>query len=303
MSADVQRFLDALRAERNASAHTLRAYEGDLRHLQEWLDKQGIERAIVELDHRTLRAWLGSMHESCNPRTLARRLSTLRSFFAFHVRRGRVASNTAELLQMPRTGRPLRKFLNVDESFALMEGSADDPLTLRNRALWEVLYGSGLRVSELVGVERDDLDLQDGWVRVLGKGNKERQVPLTAPAVRALRHWLDRRHELASKGKTPTPRVFLNARGGPISTRSVRRLLKEDLIRRGVTTDVSPHGLRHSFATHQLDAGADLRGIQEMLGHASLSTTQKYTHVSMARIMEEYDALHPRAKRKRDDSE
>ncbi len=163
-------------------------------------------------------------------------------------------------------------------------------------AMWEVAYGSGLRVSELVGLNLRDVDLKQDWIRTIGKGDKERIVPMGSKANTAVQLYLSRRHELVQEN-SPDGAVFLNFRGGRLSDRSVRRLLKDHLIRAGLDTEVTPHGLRHSFATHLLDAGADLRGIQEMLGHASLSTTQRYTHVSVDRLTQVYDAAHPRAHR------
>jgi len=297
--SDMEAFLGAMRAERGASDETLRAYRADLVDVAMWLVQVG--RASFkpsELSHRDLRVYLSTLLERCQDVSIARKVSCLRSFYRFLVRRGRSDSNPAELLRLPRGKKALRNFLNVDEAFALIDGSERiDVLGVRNTAIWELLYGSGLRVSELVGLDLELLDLEEGWVRVTGKGSKERDVPLTSASVRAIRRYLTLRIELVGKAPTPSRAVFLNVRGGRISTRSVRRLLKEDLVRNDVNTDISPHGLRHSFATHQLDSGADLRGIQEMLGHASLSTTQKYTHVSIGTLMEEYDKAHPRARR------
>lgn len=296
---DTDAFLDAMRAERGASPHTLRAYRGDLEQLKAWLEETGRGAlAPSDLSHKVLRLWLGAMVERCQASTLSRRVSCLRAFYAWLVRRGRARENPAELLRLPKVKQDLRNFLNVDEAFALVAPTSRvDPIGLRDLAMWEVLYGSGLRVSELVGLDLASLDLDAGWVRVLGKGSKERDVPLTEPAIDAIRAYLAARRELVAKAPTPPQALFLNYEGGRITDRSVRRLLKQDLIRKGVNTDVSPHGLRHSFATHQLDTNADLRGIQELLGHASLSTTQRYTHVALGTLMEAYDQAHPRARR------
>lgn len=296
---DMEAFLGAMRAERGASDETLRAYRADLIDVGMWLVQIGrASFRASELTHRDLRVYLASLLQRCQDVSIARKVSCLRSFYGFLVRRGRAESNPAELLRLPRGKKALRNFLNVDEAFALIDGSERvDAIGLRNTAIWEVTYGSGLRVSEVVGLDLDRLDLDAGWVRVLGKGSKEREVPLTSASVHALEAWLRLRPELAAKASERTPAVFLNATGDRITTRSVRRLLKADLIKNGVQTDISPHGLRHSFATHQLDSGADLRGIQEMLGHSSLSTTQMYTHVSIGALMEEYDKAHPRARR------
>ena len=166
--------------------------------------------------------------------------------------------------------------------------------------MWEIAYGSGVRVSELVGLNLTSLDLAEGWIRVIGKGDKERMVPLGRKAVKALGPYLSRRSELVSQS-SDDPALFLNFRGGRLTSRSVQRLLDQHLLRAGLDTSITPHGLRHSFATHLLDAGADLRGIQEMMGHSSLSTTQRYTHVSVDRLMQVYDETHPRAKKKKEE--
>jgi integrase/recombinase XerC len=185
--------------------------------------------------------------------------------------------------------------MGVDDVLQLLEKNAKDtPIGRRDHAMWEVAYGCGLRVSELVGLDVDRVDMDEQWVKVSGKGDKERMVPLPRKAKEALEAYYAKRPEML---KEPNDAIFLNVRGGRLTTRSVRRLLKQHLIAAGLDPDVTPHGLRHSFATHLLDSGADLRGIQELLGHASLSTTERYTHVSMQRLVEAYDKAHPRAKR------
>jgi integrase/recombinase XerC len=291
-------FLNAMRAERGASPETLRAYGADLHGLMTWLDDSGLgERTPGELTHRHLRAWLGSLHEDRTVATVGRKLSCVRSFYKHLVRRGACDKNPAELLRSPKDKRGLRNFLNVDQAFALVDIPRDSILGLRNTAMWEVLYGSGLRVTEMVSLDMEHLELDDGWLRVFGKGRKERHVPITDAARAALKTYFLRRPELLAKAVSPSTAIFLNYRGGRIRSRSVARLLKQDLIRGGVATDVSPHGLRHSFATHILDSGGDLRAIQELLGHSNLSTTQRYTHVSMGALMAAYDDAHPRARR------
>ena len=296
----VEAFLTTMRAERGASPQTLRAYRADLRGLLAWLEASEIgDRTPDQISHKDLRRWLGSMAESSAVSTLCRKISTLRTFYRHLNKRGLCASNPAELLTLPRKGRPLAAVLNVDEAFALIDREgAGEPLEARNKAMWELLYGSGLRVSEMAGLDLGEVDLEEGWVVVVGKGSKERLVPLTDPCAAAIRAWLPIRAALIEEhAKVGQEALFLNHRGGRLSVRSVRRLIGDDLIKAGVPTQISPHGLRHSFATHMLDGGADLRGIQELLGHASLSTTQQYTHLSLGSLMAAYDDAHPRARR------
>lgn len=294
-------FLDALRAEKNASPQTIRAYKSDLTHLILWLQEKGFgDLEPGSVTRATLRRWLGELGEECKGSTLRRKLSSARSFYRFLEQRGRIQHNPALSLTMPKASQTLGRHMNVDETFALMDMSrGDDALSFRDAAMWECLYGSGMRVGELVGLNMGDLELDRGWARVLGKGDKERMVPLTSVSVKALSRYMLRRGELLAKAPQATDAVFLNHRGGRISTRSVRRLLKNDLVRAGLPTVASPHSLRHSFATHMVESGADLRSVQEMLGHANLSTTQKYTHMAIGTLMSAYDDAHPRARKQK----
>lgn len=298
---EVGAWLRRVAAEQGASDETIRAYRTDLRTLYEWLFETGrpTEPAAVELRH--LRAWLAAHHGDWSRATIARRLSAIRTFFASLVRRGGLSVNPASLLVAPRSKQALSNLLTVDDAHTLLSAPvvADDPLSSRDRAMFELLYGSGLRVSELAGLDVRDVRLDDGWVRVLGKGRKQRDVPVPRAARAALRRWLRDRDEVADRADEPTDALFLNARGGRLTARSVRRRLERAQVQAGTVGRVSPHGLRHSFATHLLDGGADLRAIQELLGHASLSTTERYTHVSLERLMSVYDAAHPRAARRR----
>ncbi|WP_158542348.1 tyrosine recombinase XerC [Lujinxingia litoralis] len=293
----IDQFITYLRVERGASAHTRRAYASDLRQLADFLAERGRENPDPgELTLHDLRAFIADRFDENQASSLARKISTLRSFWTFLNKKRLVESNPAELLSSPKVQKPLRNYLGVDEIFHLLDGHrGDSVLGVRDMAIWEVGYGAGLRVSELVGLNKQDIDLQQGWVQTVGKGNKERKVPLGTKACAALERYLARRHELVGD-KTDADAIFLNHRGGRLSDRSVRRLLKDHLVRAGLDTSLTPHGLRHSYATHLLDAGADLRGIQELLGHSNLSTTQRYTHVSIDRLMEVYDAAHPRAR-------
>ncbi len=293
-------YLDYMEAERGASDETVRAYASDLEQLHAFMCEVRHSDAI-DIDDvmpRDLRLWLRDRsHEEHNkPASIARKISAVRSFYRFLMRKGHAALNPAELIASPKVSHALTNFLSVDDIFHLLERYApDDVLGVRDMAMWETAYGAGLRVSELVGLDLDSLDFTQGWARVIGKGDKERMVPLGTKAIEALKRYLARRMELVSE---PTLALFLNFRGGRLTSRSVHRLLKAHLIRAGLDPEVTPHGLRHSFATHLLDSGADLRSIQEMLGHASLSTTQRYTHVSLQQVVSAYDAAHPRARRR-----
>jgi integrase/recombinase XerC len=299
LSARVDQFVDYLRAEKGASAHTIRAYASDLAQLGTFLeDSFGLvdpDPATLKLHH--LRGFIAQRFDANQSSSLARKIATLRSFWTFMVKKRLVEDNPAELLSAPKVSKPLRNYMTVDEIFHLLDShQGEGVLGVRDMAIWELGYATGLRVSELVGLDLDSLDLVEGWVRTLGKGNKERQVPVGSKAKGALSRYLARRHELID-GDQAQGALFLNHRGSRLTDRSVRRLLKEHLLRAGLDTSITPHGLRHSFATHLLDSGADLRTIQEMLGHENLSTTQRYTHVSIDRLMQVYDAAHPRARR------
>lgn len=297
---ETEQFLSALRVERGLSPNTVRAYGGDLRAFFGFWDDEGLRplsARTVEVGH--LRRFVAAHYDVLARSTLARRLSALRTFLDWWVKRGAIGANPGKLVAAPKGRRPLVKFLSVDDVFALMDGTPDPdrPLDVRNRAMWELLYGSGLRVGELQGLNVSDIDAVDGWVRVRGKGNKERDVPLGGASLVALKRYVPARAQLLDQGVDPDqPALFLNARGGRLSARSVRRLLEREQALRGLARRVSPHGLRHSFATHLLDGGADLRSIQELLGHANLATTERYTHVSLDQLMRVYDRAHPRAR-------
>jgi tyrosine recombinase XerC len=290
--------LRAQRAERDLSPHTLAAYRSDLAQFRTWAARAGIT-TLEAVDRRALRRHVAYLSERRYARrSIARKLSSVRSLLAWAVRRGLLETNAATDLPAPKLDRPLPRVLKADEAAELCElPSGDDPAGLRDRAALEVLYGSGVRVSELCGLDLDDLDLDGGFVRVTGKGRKQRRVPLSDPAVAALGAYLVRGRPafLARSEVPPAPgALLLNARGGRLSPRSVRALLdryqKDEVSRRA-----SPHSLRHSFATHLLDGGADLRVVQELLGHESLATTQIYTHVSTERLRIVYEQSHPRA--------
>lgn len=292
-------FCDYLRSERSASPETLRAYRGDVEAFFAWVSAADGPADAASIDVRWVRRYLSAVIDTQKRSTVARRLSALRSFFRFLVRRGKATSNPAALVGTPKQEGQKTEFLTVDEMFRLLDQlETSNPLRIRDLAIWELLYGSGLRVSEASSIDLDDLDLESGWVRVLGKGSKEREVPLSDTSIRSLQRYLVVRPTLRDgEGRQDAEALILNARGGRLTPRSIRRLLKKAQADAGLDQRVSPHGLRHSFATHLLDGGADLRSIQAMLGHSSLSTTQRYTHVSLDRLMDVYDSAHPRARR------
>jgi integrase/recombinase XerC len=311
MQTAIEEYLQYLVAERNASPHTLRNYRSDLQQFVAYLaEASDGPPAPDRVDALAVRGFLARLHGERLARTsVARKLAALRAFFRFLCRRGRLRTNPAELVQSPRVPVRTTPHLSVDQAFQLMAASASgagrDPdasplasvLTCRDRAILEVFYAAGLRIGELVGLDLPDLDMDAGLVRVMGKGRKERIVPVGKPALQALQAYLDVRDRLACRaGPADSPAVFLNARGGRLTERSVSRVVLGLLLASGLGRRITPHGLRHSFATHLLSAGADLRAIQELLGHARLSTTQRYTHVGLDRVMQVYDDAHPRAR-------
>lgn len=295
-SPHVDAFLRHLEVSRALSPHTLKAYAQDLKALEAYLAPQNV--ALEKVTHLHLRGFLGVQSVSLAPASRARRLAGIKSFYGFLARRKIIEVNPARRVKTPKLPQRLPRAVPVDEAFALMEApDAQKLLGLRDMAMLEVLYGGGLRVSELCGLDVRDLDARSKTVRVLGKGNKERLCPLHDGAMEALRAWLERRSELLAKpGKKQAPEaLFLNFRGGRLTTRSVERHLERYVQQLGLQRKVSPHALRHSFATHLLAGGADIRSIQELLGHASLSTTQRYTAVSFEQLQSVYDKAHPRA--------
>jgi len=288
-----------LRSERAVSSHSLRAYRGDVAGLLEHARRMGRNR-VADIDLLVLRSWLaGQASRGMARTTLARRAAAARGFTAWARREGLVASDPGALLATPRTGRSLPGVLRRDEADALLHVAGlaaddEDPVGLRDLAVLEVLYASGIRVGELCGLDRDDVDLSRRVLRVLGKGSKERTVPVGVPALRAVDRWLeDGRPSLATDDSGPA--LFLGSRGRRVDPRTVRRAVHDLLAHVPGAPDLGPHGLRHSAATHLLEGGADLRSVQELLGHATLATTQIYTHVSVDRLRATYDQAHPRA--------
>jgi integrase/recombinase XerC len=296
---EVARFLAYLATERRSSPHTLKAYRVDLAQYAAHLFAAG--EPLVPSSPGRVRSFLAAAAGESGSVSLARKLSAVRSLYRFLVREGLALVNPARVVASPRRPKRLPKVLSESEVAALVEApKLATPLERRDRAFLELLYGSGLRVSELTGLDLGDLDLAQGLVQVLGKRNKERIVPFGRQASLALRRYLDEGRPVLAAGPDHAragAAVFLNHRGGRLTTRSVARRLERATLAAGLPRHVHPHMLRHCFATHLLGNGADLRGIQELLGHASLSTTQRYTHLDWKRLAEVYDAAHPRARR------
>jgi integrase/recombinase XerC len=286
---------------RGLSEHTLRSYLSDLRQYRTFLEKMKPAAAPpgeIPVDHLLIRSFLATLHRrGFKKSTLSRKVATLRSFYRYLLREGQVPFNPAALIQLPRQEIHVPVVLSADEMLALLKVPfPDDAAGCRDRAIIELFYSTGIRVSELTGLNIGDLRPGEGLVKVRGKGRKERIVPVGSPALQAVEAYLQRRKE-AGEGRSDggAEPLFLSRRGGRMNRRGVTRVLERTVRMSGNERRISPHALRHTFATHLLDAGADLRSIQEMLGHRSLSTTQKYTSVSVSRLMEIYDRAHPRA--------
>ena len=288
----IQQFELYLETERAVSPHTSSAYRSDLAQLLNFaVAEKGEGVSADDVDHLLLRRYLAGLAKTSKKSSIGRKLAAIRSFFRFLVRRGILAKNPAELIATPKKEQRLPFHLDIDQTTTLMEAPGiDQKYALRDRAILELLYSSGLRVSELTGLNIGELDLAAGMVRVTGKGGKERIVPVGSRALEAVTEYLEERREYRI-----SEALFLNSRGDRINRRSVARVVDTHVMRIAAFKRISPHTLRHTFATHLLEGGADLRAIQELLGHASLSTTQKYTHVSIDRLMEVYDKAHPKA--------
>lgn len=302
----IRRFLEHLREERNYSPHTARAYRGDLERFlaflaRDFLNKEPDAVRPAEVDALAVRSFLAALSRQGLSRTSqGRALAAVRSLLRFAGREGLMATNPAAAVRAPKAPRPLPRHLRPGEVETVIEAEAtlDERLVPRDRALFELLYATGLRVGELVSLDWSDVDLTARTLRVMGKGGKERMVPFGRPAGAALGAWRSRWNEVRGAAADDDDPIFLNARGGRLTDRSVRRILDQAVAATAVAPGVHPHTLRHTFATHLLEAGADLRAIQELLGHSSLSTTQKYTHLEIQRLLDVYRQGHPRAKRR-----
>lgn len=297
-------FLAHLENERRVSAHTTDAYRRDLAGLRDFAEsrKGGGPVDVSGVDVYVLRGWLGGLSRTLSPSSVARKVAAVRTFYRYLRRRGYVKKNVADELASPKVRRPLPTFVSVDAASQIVEIPSDDARAgeatrVRDRAILEILYGSGLRVGELVRLDLGDVDLRRGEARVLGKGKKERLVPLGAKSTEAVSRYLAVRAELQSPKSPLDPRaLFVSVRGRRLTSRWVQKLVRTWGALGAGRADLHPHALRHSCATHLLDGGADLRAIQEILGHSSLSTTQRYTHVSVEHLLKVYDASHPLAR-------
>ena len=302
----LNQFLEHLRYERNLSEHTLRNYSSDLEQFYEYLapanPKSGkrTEPALAAIDHITVREWLATLHAGQKQKTsIARKLAALRTFFQFLVREGMLELNPAKLVSTPRLEKKLPKHLSIEEAIKFVETpNLETDLGKRDRAMLELMYATGVRVAELTKLNIGHIDFKNRLIRVTGKRRKERIIPFGEPALDALKTYLEIREgflDAAPISEREPEALFLNYQGTRITTRSVGRMVEKYIKICSGRFDISPHALRHSFATHLLDSGADLRDIQELLGHARLSTTQVYTHVSMEKLIQVYDKAHPKA--------
>ncbi|MGB9005604.1 MAG: tyrosine recombinase XerC [Candidatus Aminicenantales bacterium] len=294
MKKELDEFLNFLRYEKNASAHTIAAYRRDLLQLADYLQEKGCR--LRGVDNVVLRSFLVRLHERRQKKsTIARKLAAVRSFFQYGLKRNWLEDNPARLLSSPKQDRPVPSFLSEREAAALLDLPRTDSVSgLRDRAFLELLYASGIRVSELTGLNLEDLSLSERLVRVRGKGKKERLVPFGRMAAESLRVYLKRRSELGPRPAAEKA-VFVSRLGTRLTPRSVERAVDKYIRRTAVRRKISPHSLRHSFASHLLSRGADLRAIQELLGHESLATTQKYTHLNLGQLLETYRKSHPRS--------
>ena len=293
-----------LEVQRNVSKHTLKAYLADVEEFNNFLQESDIIKkgdAIINVEPETIRSYLSHLYqEKVKKVTVNRKVSSLRSFYKYLLRAGKVKNNPAEMVQTPKIEKYMPTFLSVDETFQLLGDQGDHSVSgLRDSAMLELFYSSGLRLSELAGLNVTDFDFRQALVKLRGKGKKERIVPVGKQALQAIDEYLKKTTEVRKKCdenlfKNP---LFLNTRGKRITARSIARIVDAMTVKSGIGRKISPHSLRHTFATHLLNAGADLRSIQELLGHESLSTTQKYTAVNINRMMEVYDNAHPRAKK------
>jgi integrase/recombinase XerC len=295
-------FIETLASEKGYSANTCRAYRNDLAEFASFAaegaasdgEEDKMPFMVEDADHLMIRGYLGFLHKRNKKKSIARKLSALRSFFRYLVRQGIIQNSPADLILTPKQDKNIPAYLTVDEMFRLLDSIRTDTLPgLRNRAIFETMYSTGIRVSELSGLNASSIDFSQSVIKVFGKGSKERIVPIGRKAMDAIKAYMEK-----LRGETGTLNengpLFLNKNKGRLTTRSVARILEYFVREFSISVPVSPHALRHSFATHMLDAGADLRVVQELLGHKSLSTTQKYTHVSIDRLMETYDKAHPR---------
>jgi integrase/recombinase XerC len=301
----IDSFLESIVTEKGYSDHTCRAYRNDLQNFFSWLaeskasgslqQKRSHSVAPHQVNPVMLRGYLSFLHRKNEKTTIARKLSAIRSFFKFLVKKGIISENPTEFILTPKQNKTIPVYLSVDEMFRLLDSIQTDTLLgLRNRAIFETLYSSGIRISEIAAMDIADVDFSAAVVRVFGKGRKQRIVPIGQKALMTIIAYRTQLHKQADRKTVKGDPLFLNRFQKRLAPRSIARILKKLVNTVGLLTPISPHALRHTFATHMLDAGADLRVVQELLGHKSLSSTQKYTHVSIDRLMETYDKAHPR---------
>ncbi|QQS32124.1 MAG: tyrosine recombinase XerC [Acidobacteriota bacterium] len=302
LRSGVVEFLQHLKYERNVSPHTLRNYTSDLEQFSDFLFRVEKRDDISpeDIDHRTIREWMASLYGDHKKTSIARKLASLRTFFQFLVREEKLAANPAKMVATPRIERKLPNHLSMEDAVRFIETpDITTDLGRRDRAILEFLYATGIRVGELVGIDLNDVDLRERTVRVLGKRNKERIVPFGEPALQSLLHYLQEARPafiaMLPESERGEKALFLHRRGGRLTTRSVGRMIDKYIKQCADIHAISPHSLRHTFATHLLDNGADLRDIQELLGHARLSSTQIYTQVSMEKMIDVYTKAHPKA--------
>jgi len=291
---ELESFVAHLKYERNASPHTIASYKRDLLQLAQYLEERGV--SINKVDNLSLRGFLTLLYERGEKKsTVGRKLAAIRSFFQYCVRKGWMEDNPAKVVSTPKQDKPVPSFLSEKEMEEFLDlPRTDKPLDLRDIAMMELLYATGIRVSELVGINREDIKFAERLIRIRGKGKKERLVPFGSKAEKSLRAYLQVRSKI-NKGQVEEKPLFLNYRGKKLSPRSVERSVDKYILRSALRRKISPHSLRHSFASHLLSRGADLRVIQELLGHESLATTQKYTHLDLRHLLEVYRKSHPRS--------
>lgn len=293
--AETQDYWNFLRIEKQASPHTLSNYQRQLKAISIQLAEKGVTQ-WQELDSSAVRWLLAQSHkQGLNAKSIGLRLVALRQFLAFLVRQGKLLANPAIGIKSPKVGKHLPKNIDAEQISQLFNIDSDDPMDIRDLAMMELMYSSGLRLSELQGLDLGDMDLSTQEVRILGKGNKERIVPIGSKAIVALKRWLSVRLQFNPQDNA----VFLNKRGGRLAHRAIQLAMQKWGEKQGLSSHLHPHKLRHSFATHLLEASADLRAVQELLGHSSLSTTQIYTHLDFQHLAKIYDSAHPRARRKK----
>lgn len=297
LSAPLERFYQYLHSEKGLSLHTQRNYRQQLHTMAEHLASMGIKR-WQQVDAAWVRQLASKgMREGLKASSIATRLSSLRSFFDFLILRGELSANPAKGVSAPRKQRPLPKNLDIDEVTQLLEVNEEDPLSIRDRAMMELMYGAGLRLAEMISINVKDINTFSGEIRVIGKGDKERKVPFAGKATEWVKKWLKVRGHLA---KPEEKALFVSKLGQRISHRNVQKRMSEWGQKQSLASHVSPHKLRHSFATHMLESSSNLRAVQELLGHENISTTQIYTHLDFQHLAQAYDQAHPRAHKKKD---